>query len=371
MGAVAWLRRGIRRVRGCDEGIPDDPRDLVSPVEVQPGHATGAWRGVIEGVLPQRRVRAADPDHGLSTAAPDTAMDADPDLPLLSQPQAVWLRRLTRQALAEGGLECTVTGTAAVDADGTVYRLWHLAAVCRDRPERDWPALVREHVAATLHGARRPHSVADALRSATLRLANVDSLPDVHRLAHVRAVAPGLVEVLALDYPQAVIIPDADEITAQAPAAGLVADLVSAARARLLEQIRGDLSAVTVRTREGLSFTAVQSRSMAVAALALALDDLVADLEPDLHAPNGFFVAVPNRHQLAYRPVVGLSSLLSVQPLAGFAYARHEAGVDPLSPHVYWVREGRWHQLTHPRGERVAIHLSTELTDAIGEDGAD
>lgn len=346
MGPADWLRWNRRRV---DAGPPDPT-------------FRGLRRGVVEPTQPVPSKAVADSYQRLDGPA-EAPPGQDGGLPPLSTAQAAWLRRLVRQAFAESGRECVVEGASAIDYYGTVVRLWHLASVCREQPERSWPSLVDGYVAAAT--ARiRPVSPAGLRRTAHLRLMNVDALPAVHELAHCRAVAPGLVEVLTVENRTLSVVPPATAL----PQACALPSVLGYAAENLRAVIRSDLSAVTVRTRDGLSFSAVSGVSPYVASLSLCLPDLVEALEPGAEGGRGMFVAVPNRHQLAYRPVIGLSSLMSVQRLALFAKSRHASGVDPISPNVYWVRGGNWSQLTFNRGERVSIHVSAELTAAIGEE---
>lgn len=346
MGPADWLRWNRRR--GAGDSSDHAMRRL--------------WRGVVEPMQPTPTQAVVESYHRLDGPA-EPPPGQDLGMPPLSTTQAAWLRRLVRQAFANSGRECVVDGASATDYYGTVVRLWHLAAVCREQPERSWPSLVDGYVAAATARVR-PVSSGGIRRTAHLRLMNVDTLPAVHELAHCRAVAPGLVEVLSLESRTLSVVPP----MAALPQPSALPSVLGYAAENLRAVIQGDLSAVTVRTRDGLSFTAVSGASPYVASLSLCLPELVESLEPGTEGGRGLFVAVPNRHQLAYRPVLGLSSLMSVQRLALFAKSRHASGVDPISPNVYWVRGGNWSQLTFNRGERVAIHVSAELTAAIGEE---
>src|SRR4051812_43127632 len=71
----------------------------------------------------------------------------DPHLPLTVD-QAARLRALARTTFAEAGLEVVVHADHVEDASNRKLGLWNLAALCNDAPEREWPDLVRRHVAA-------------------------------------------------------------------------------------------------------------------------------------------------------------------------------------------------------------------------------
>lgn len=353
MGLGDWLRRRSRR-------LPSDPA-----AEILAGDFL--WRGSIEGSAAARSLggtRAFRDASGEIPLAPE-GLGADAGFGMLTPAQAARLRRLVRQAFAERGHECLVSSTWATDSDGTTFGLWNVAAACRGLPDEAWPATVNLHVAAVL--AARPTSAlstADVLAALRLRLVHVDSLPALDDLPHCFAVAPGLVEILSLEMAEVVLTPTRADLLRH----GTIVEMISRARSNLRGIIGPQLSAASIRTPDGLSFTAVSGEGFHIGSLALVVSDLVEALDPGTDTRRGVFVAVPDRHQVVCRPVVGLSSLMSVQPLAAFAHARHARGIDPVSPHVFWVRNGAWTQLTFAKGQRVAIHVSTELTKAIDDE---
>ena len=117
----------------------------------------------------------------------------------------------------------------------------------------------------------------------------------------------------------------------------------------------------------GPAFQIVIGESVMTASLALLLGELLVELgTPDLG--RGVLVAVPFRHQIAYRVVDGPDALPVIGRLALFAHDGWSEGLGPLSPHVYWVRDGRWHQLTSIEDGTIRVSIDDEAGAAFGLD---
>ena len=76
--------------------------------------------------------------------------DPDPVLPVLSREDAARLVALTRHTFAEHGRETVPDGQGALVGQGHVHGLSNLAATVSLVPRREWPGLVRRHVATML-----------------------------------------------------------------------------------------------------------------------------------------------------------------------------------------------------------------------------
>jgi hypothetical protein len=272
---------------------------------------------------------------------------------------------LVREAFAERGHECVIDGAQLVDADGSSYRLWNVAASCHGLPDEEWPSVVDHHVRIVLSAApMRELSTEVVLEHLRLRLVDLDSVPFVETLPHVHAVAPGLVEVITLDLPETVLTPTEEDLRRH----GSVRHVVDRARDNLRSVLSSPLSVSQVRADDGSSFTLARGDSFYVASLALLLPELIAAVDPDADLRRGVFLAVPHRHHLAFRPVSGLSSLMAVRHLAKYARHSFESAAGPVSPHVYWLRDGVWQQMTRADDRAISIHVSAELTAIIDDD---
>lgn len=208
----------------------------------------------------------------------------------------------------------------------------------------------------------------DAALAASLRLqlADVDEVPTLSNLTHVRAFAPGLVELLVVTTPERVIAPPADELAHL----GTPEELVEMGRENLLDTLAHVGQEIEVRTfeaEEGLTFTGLLGESLAVASLAIVLPRLVTLLHPGVPTDKGVFVAVPNANHLAFRIADDMTSLMAVGPMSVFARNGYEdAGA--TSPHVYWAHGpdlADFTPLTTHSADHIAIHVPGDLSELL------
>lgn len=64
----------------------------------------------------------------------------------------------------------------------------------------------------------------------------------------------------------------------------------------------------------------------------------------------------------------GPDALPVIGRLAQFAADGWSEAVGALSPHVYWVRDGRWHQLTSIEEQTIQVSIDDEVSAAFGLD---
>lgn len=207
----------------------------------------------------------------------------------------------------------------------------------------------------------------DALRRMLrLRLVNLDDLTTVEGLPHLRALAPGVVEVVALDLPNAVVHPPATDLARLATPSQLVAT----GRDNLRRLLDSHLSSRTVQADDGLRFDFVYGDDYFIGSLATTLPALLDYVAPGTPTAKGVFVTIPDCHHLAYRVVEDVSSLLAVGPMASFGRHGYDDGIGPISPHTYWAKGPRldvWDQLTVQLPTGVEIHVPPELTALVAE----
>ena len=103
-----------------------------------------------------------------------------------------------------------------------------------------------------------------------LRLVEAGSVPEPDLLGYARQVAPGLLEVLAVDLPDSVATLSKDDLGAL----GSLAEVLERGRANLRALLAGDVALGAVADDRG-SFTAVTDRSFFTASLALVLPEAV------------------------------------------------------------------------------------------------
>ncbi|MFJ3788671.1 hypothetical protein [Kitasatospora sp. NPDC090091] len=257
----------------------------------------------------------------------------DPHLTALTVDQADYLRGLVRQYHA--ALPQVVVEGDALRAPQGVRPLHNLAELCRRADPREWPRLVEHHFRA-LDGAvdATPQGSDEILRSVYLRLVADDAFPPAAAasFSYVRPVAAGLLEALALDLPEAVRMLD-DPFVAEV---GLER-LRAAGRANLLrEPVEYD----TAQGQAGAAMHIVSGESMFVASKALVLDELARTLTGRELPPEGALFTVPSRHYLVFHPLVDARAVDAVNDLAAFGLGAYQDNPGPLSPRLYWWRQG-------------------------------
>ncbi len=300
----------------------------------------------------------------MSRADDDTPLAnvADPELPFMTVTQASRIRSLVRTAFAENGREVTVFGDHVRDDRGGVFGLWNIAAACGSDPggEQAWPRVVEEaHVRGLLAAAGR--DIFAGLTGAEVRARTYARLypaaevsPDL--FGYATEVMPGLLELLAFDLPDTVtMMRETDVERFGGPVA-----LREAGLANLRAVPIGETERVT--TDDGASFDLVTGQSVYTASLALILPDMLTRLDDAEPRPYGVLACVPAHGQLAVHVIRDMSVLPSLKLMARFAANLYDSGVGPLSPSVYWWRDGTWEAISRPGldGE-VRIVLSEHL----------
>lgn len=275
---------------------------------------------------------------------PEPAPD-DHHLPLDIH-RAARLRALVRETFAVNGREVIVFPDHLEDDEGAKFGLWNIAAVCAEADESDWPALVGHHV----HGLLFQEDLdkvteSDLLGSSYLRIIEAAQMPDTDWHPTATHLGEDILVVLAVDRPEQVATPPESYWDER----GGVEHWRKVGLANLRGLLDGDGF-----THERLApphsaggFDVLMGESFFTGSLALLLTDVLARFAPGVDTEHGVLVAVPFRHQLAWsvvEPGPGMEE--SVNNLFGFAAAGFSDAPGPVSPHVYWVRDGRWRQLT-------------------------
>jgi hypothetical protein len=305
----------------------------------------------------------------MARADDETAFEnaADADLPFITVGQVSRVRSLVRTAFAENGREVTVLGDQVRDDRGGVFGLWNVASACGSHPggEQAWPRVVGAHVrgllAAIGHDSFAGLSRAEARARTYARLYRVGEVsPDV--FGYGTEVMPGLLELLAFDLPETVtMMRDVD-----VERFGGAGALREAGLANLRAVPIGQTERVT--TEDGDSFDLVTGNSVYTASLALILPDVLSRLDDGVAGPHGVLACVPAHRQLAVHIIRDMSVLPSLQLMARLAVNLHDSAVGPLSPSVYWRRDGTWEAVSRPGldGE-IKIILSRDMRGLLDQ----
>ena len=272
-------------------------------------------------------------------------------------------RRLVASSFAKVGHDVTIYVDRVEDRGGTPFGLWNIAALCRGVDRREWPDLIDGHVMSVTTPPRALSELAPDEVSAGLylRLVEVGSVPEPDLLGYARQVAPGLLEVLAVDLPDSVATLSKDDLVCARQPCGAAR---AGAREPPLARRRTTSPLGAVADARG-SYTAVTDRSFFTASLALVLSEAVERISGEVDQGRGILVAVPDRHQLLYRVIDAPTAASALRDMFDTArWAFHE-GSGPLSPNVYWVRDRRWAQVTSVDGGKPRVWLRGEFAGAI------
>ena len=293
----------------------------------------------------------------------DSGAPRDAELPLNIE-QAQRLRVLVRDAWARLGREVTLHPGHVEDADGGVYGLWNLAAVVGQNSERHWPRLVDEHVRRLANPGPSLDELTDAQlhEQLVLRIVDGTSLPDTSWFANAPVLVGDLRQVLVVDFPESVMTPSESDLAAR----GDLAQWRAVGSGNLWRMMRGEPRDHEVLARDNTGhFHVLMGESVYTASMAIFLPELISMVgQADLG--RGVLVALPFRHQVAFRVVDGPDAVIAIQHLFGFAMAGYNEGSGAVSPHVFWVRDGRWEQITRFDGDRPQVLVNDELAAALG-----
>ncbi len=295
--------------------------------------------------------------------------DQTPDEHLpMTVPQAMRLRALVRRVLAEQGIEVVVHADHMRDDSGRKLGLWNLAALCADASEREWPVLVRGHVTALLQ-PEDLDGLGDEELVARVHLRLVDRLgfPDPSRHPRALALGDSLLAVLSVDMPTTVSTPLQEFWDARG---GLERWRATGHANLLAVALSDELQHQQVAPEDGAGgFEVVLGDSFFTGSTAIVVAHLSRRFTPEQDRAHdlGVLVAAPFRHQVAWRVLDGTTdSALALNNLFGFAMLGYADAPGPISPHVYWVKDGEWRQVTRIEGDEAHVEVDDDLALALG-----
>lgn len=268
-----------------------------------------------------------------------TAPEADPELPL-SVDDAAELRSLVARTFAERGTEVTIEGQY-VQGDDVQFGLWNLATKCADEPRRRWPGIVQAHVRALDERPERKALTEEQVRAGIReRIQAIDSLPNPEWFPSATILSDVLVSIPVLDTPTVVEALREDHYD---DVGGLQRwrDAGRASTRRLIDT--EELEHLLIDPSTGVHV--VMGESFFTASLALHLADVMARFGV-ADAGRGVVVALPFRHQIAFHPVVGASSVEAINQLFQLAMRSFAESPGGVTPHLHLVRDGVWTRIT-------------------------
>jgi uncharacterized protein YtpQ (UPF0354 family) len=266
----------------------------------------------------------------------------DASLPFLSAADADLVRRLFRAAMAERGRELVAAddGNLLRDANGANYGLRTIAVLCRDHPAgaNGWPELVAGYADALLNGHRdaweavaaiTPEQARGRVYPSIRRAASLGPAASGHRAAP--ELAPGLLELLALDLPDATMLLDDGEVARLG------------GREPLREAALANLRALPV-PRHKRAGTANAHFEVIIddhftASRVLVMPDLVSRVL-GTNAPHGVLAAIPARNFAFIHVLADKAAAPSLGLMANTTRTAYEREQVPISPDVFWWRDG-------------------------------
>jgi hypothetical protein len=268
-----------------------------------------------------------------------------------------WLSRHSRgfTEVSGGGLNVDLGRDQPV-----MIGLANLAQKCHLAAAEDWPALVTEHLDAVVHSEELTENttfdaVRDMLKVRVYPEEYGAGLAGQESLLVRRPLAPGAVMALAIDFPKTV-----------ASVSPHMASRWEVPIDRLFElglaNVRaGDRPQVQHREVDGSDITFLLGESFFTATWITMLDEFV-----DPGAPNGQLVAIPNRHIVAFMPIVDLSIVDGISAMIGTAAHLYQQGPGPITANIYWRRGGRLTPLpTTVEGQTVRFEPPVEFVETL------
>lgn len=260
------------------------------------------------------------------------------------------LRNLVRRSPAFIGMR-VVVGDDTVTADELVLGLGPVEDAVAGAPADQWPDLVdacltRYLAALTTSPPELDGPTEQVAGQVLARLRPADAGP-ADWWTYAPEVAPGLLAVLALDYPEHVAILNDDQVARHGAERLFQAGL---------DNLTGQLPD-SYATGEGVY---VLSGGDFVASTVLIMP-WVLDAVGVWDQPYGVLVAFPDHPRLIFHVLrEGGGARHAVGEIARLAAEYHDESPNPLSPHVYWLP---------PEAEylRPVAHADTRA-DVIGED---
>lgn len=276
------------------------------------------------------------------------AETADSDLTFFTVSGANNFRAIAREVFAEMGLEVQIHPGHAVDDSGREFGFWNVAAACYEQPQSSWRGVIREHLQRVLASFEAPDpfdvlASQEVARRTFARLYDETSIPGIDGYPH-RELAPGIVEMLALDLPDTVAVVNHDNANKFGGWETLQRHGIENLRGLEIEQLE------TLPAPGGGTFNALLGESAYTASRALLLPDLATELTGQrVQEDFGWLMSVPNRHQVVWHIIEDATVVSALNGMARFTAMGYADAPGSVSPHVFWWDGTSYEQLTHVR----------------------
>ncbi|TCO50277.1 hypothetical protein EV646_102351 [Kribbella antiqua] len=292
-----------------------------------------------------------------------------PVLTPLTMTQAVRLVRLAEEAVAQRGLPMQYDGEGAlvpVGDDGVPVRdgmfagLANLARTVAELPRQRWRTAVAAHFDQMI-ALDDPPSVPDDLESELyLRLVCASTIR-ADWAERVPEFVPGVLTAPATYTGRAVAMHfDIDSL-------GVTWDEAARLGLANLRRLHDEVEHVHYNGAE----VTVLTGSMFTASRALVLDTVLRESMRVENPPFGCLVAMPARDMLLVHVLRDHTVVTALDMLLTLATTLFSSRPGAVSPHVYYVTDHEWHQVTdHSTGE-VRVQTVAPLAEAMRRLGVD
>lgn len=264
--------------------------------------------------------------------------------------------------IAELELAASTVGPGVIRLrNGRSLGLLQLAQHCHLGDREEWRDLITTHLrtmTAHLHDVIEPFSMFD------LRIRLIPDTPDDRdtlRALGARPFAEGVVQVLAIDVPEAVRCVPAREVTEL----GWNIDEAWASALAQTEALEmpDELHTIDIG---GVDIIHVFGERPFTASLVGVVDRLVGEVAHI--AESGAVISMPLRHSLLVHPIDGADVRTAIAGMIPITRQLFKQGPGSVSPHLYWWRNGKLQWIpTFFDGtiEGVEFYPSEELSDEI------
>lgn len=286
----------------------------------------------------------------------------DPYLDPLTIRDADRLRSIARTVLAENGFEAQVFGDHLRTADGRTLGLDNLMRKVRGVDGAQWDPVVREHLAAVLRPDDEEPTHEELGERVIARLLDVTAGDPRLTFDYAPQWQPGVAEILAVDYPDRVSMLGDGSVRELVP----LGPWYDRARRNLLRELAAAEVRVETVEHDGHRIRCALSDSVYTASGALLLPELLPRWVPGIDLSGGVLFGVPFRNQLAFAACADAAAALGgLMLLPVFTANGYADGVGPVSPNVYYWRDGAVTQISSISGDALNVTPPPELLAII------
>ena len=281
---------------------------------------------------------------------------------LLTAPQQDRLRHLARRSPAFIGMRVVVHDdhVEVTHPESLVLGFESISATLADAPAEQWPELVDEHFRRIIALGTADRSDVEGPTEAVLEHTRVYLTTSNNEAAqaasYAHEISPGLLQVLAFDRPDTIVIMNDDDVRRHgfdplydAAIANLAGELPD----RFIETDR-------VHYLRGSDY---------VASLVLVIPWVIETVTGVADAPYGALVALPARDQLLFHVIRNedaAGALAALDEIGQLAAECHANSSHQLSPLVYW-----WRPMPVGALETVGYHNGVGVVPDYSEDFED